>query len=103
MQQRSWSPAAFREKTLLSELERSRYLAERSKPPSLPKAMSICIGLDIDLRIAEDLLAAAGYKLSLAREHQAYRFALYHYRGRIDECNDFLVYIGVRPLGSQSR
>jgi len=103
MKQRHWYPDTFKEKTLLNDMEYSRYKNERDKAPSLPKVMAICIGLDIDLQTSEDLLASAGHKLSPIREHQAYRFALMHYRGRIDECNDFLTDRGFNPLGSQSR
>ena len=88
---------------MLSELERSRYLTDRRKPPTLLKVVTICIGLDIDLQVSEDLLATAGYKLCPTREHQAYRFVLRYYRGRIDECNDFLTDRGYKPLGSQNR
>jgi len=103
MKHRNWYPSTFKDKTLLNDMEYSRYLTERSKLPSIPRVMAICIGLDIDEQISEDLLSTAGYKLSPSREHQAYRFVLIHYRGRIDECNAFLSDRGVKPLGSQSR
>ena len=102
MKQKNWCPVAFRDNTLLSEVERARYLTERNKLPSLSKVMAICIGLNIDPQISEDLLAAAGYNLSPLREHQAYRFVLHHYRGRVDECNDFLIDRGIKPLGSKT-
>jgi len=103
MKQRNWYPATFKDKTLLNDMDYSRYMTDRTKAPSLARVMAICIGLDVDQRIAVDLLAAAGYRLNPTREHQAYQFALNHYRGRIDECNDFLVDRGFRPLGAQSR
>ena len=61
MNQRHWYSSTFKEKTRLSDREYSRYLLERTKTPSLYAVMAICVGLDIDVQIADDLLATAGY------------------------------------------
>ena len=102
MEQRHWYSSTFKEKTRLSDKEYSRYIAKRNTTPSLYAVMAICVGLDIDVQIADDLLATAGYKLNSTKEHQAYHFVLIHYRGRIDECNAFLANKHVKLLGSRN-
>jgi len=102
MEQRHWYASTFKEKTHLSDREYSRYMTERNTTPTLYTVLAICVGLDIDIQISDDLLASAGYKLNASKEHQAYHFALIHFRGRIDECNIFLADEHVKLLGSRN-
>ena len=101
---------SFYELTLLDDRSISRTggnIARGLKPPkkvhpvSLRMAMAVCVGLDLDIKSSEELLALAGHTLTSSRENQAYKYILICFRGApIWERNEVLCAIGVAPLGS---
>ena len=63
------------------------------------------VGLQLDLNEMEEVLALAGLSFNPTDyNEQAYRYLFTGMSGKsIDECNDFLMELGVPLLGTQQR
>jgi hypothetical protein len=72
--------------------------------PSLRTLIAICAAMDLSVSDTFSLLASAGYILSDAvEEHRAYLYILRDMPGvPLGVRNDFLVLVGVEPLGSKT-
>ena len=102
METMHWNSAIFCKKTQLNEKVYSRTKNNHDSIPDTRTVIAICVGLDLDIFLTNKLLALAGHTLSNSIEHQAYGFIITEYKGRtIYERNDFLVALGLRPLGSK--
>jgi len=101
---KGWTKTKFCNKTLLDEAVYDRIMREYNSVPSLRTLIAICAAMDLCISAALSLLASAGYILSEAiEEHRAYMYILRDMAGAtIGERNEFLVRVGVEPLGSRT-
>ena len=101
---------SFAYKTGLSPnmLSRLKNQLDENDPPKMYTLVSVCVGYDLDLLMAQALL----YSLRLGfnrnkRQDYAYSFLLTRCRGKgIEECNEILKELEIEPrfwLGSHSR
>ncbi len=68
---------------------------------SLPSVVGLCIGLKLHPLLATDLIHKAGFALTASPEHSAYRMLILTMsNSSIFECNDYLIKMGIKPLGS---
>lgn len=104
MERKHWNSTIFKEKTHLDDATHSRIVNNQEKEWSLRTVMAICVGLGLNIMIANKLLAAAGHTLGTSREHQLFAFLLTSFEGKsIDECNTFLESMDIEPLGNRPR
>jgi len=104
MERRRWNSIVFKEKTLLGDAMYSRIVNNDIRSPSFHTVMTICVGLGLNVKMAEQLLNTAGYAFGVTEEFQVYHFILTSMNGySIDECNTFLEHMGMEPLGSRHR
>jgi len=112
MARKKISKNRFKDLTLLDDNTISRTGGNAlfgKKPPqklttiTLKVAMAVCVGLDLDLKQSNELLALAKHTLNHETECLAYEYILTAFRGRsIYDRNDFLVERGFEPLGVKS-
>lgn len=68
---------------------------------SLSGVVGLCIGLKLHPMLATDLIRKAGYTLTASPEHSAYQMLILTMSNNsIHECNDFLVKMGIKPMGN---
>ncbi|MDT8900240.1 ImmA/IrrE family metallo-endopeptidase [Anaeroselena agilis] len=104
MKRKRWNSVTFKEKTHLDDATYSRIVNNEEKEWSLRTVMAVCVGLGVNARTTDKLLAAAGHTLSTSREHQLFSFLLTSFEGQsIDECNTFLESMEIMPLGNRPR
>ena len=103
MRQKRWNSTIFKENTLLGDSEHSKIKNNNDKAWSFRTIMAICVGLDVNQIVAQQLLDAAEESIGTTQERHAYMFALANYGGDIFACNAFLDSVGVTPLGNRER
>ncbi|WP_052144576.1 ImmA/IrrE family metallo-endopeptidase [Halalkalibacter okhensis] len=104
IEMKKWNSAIFKDKTLLDDMAFSRIKNKKDKAPNLKTVITICVGLDLDLSMTNELLKLAGHSLTSSREHSAYSYIITAFSGcSIDERNEVLESLGVTPLGTRSR
>jgi len=93
----------FADRTLLSDAYFDRIKNNRLKTnPDIETVMAICIGLDLDGKIGEELLEKAGHKLNYSQLHVIYRKFLYSLKGySIYQCNEILEAYGFKSLSKK--
>jgi len=98
--QKKLNRQTFADKTLLSDAYFDRIKNNRlPSNPDVETVMAICIGLDLDGKLGEELLEKAGHKLNNSQLHVIYRKFLYSLKGRsIYQCNEILEAFGFKPL-----
>lgn len=101
---------SFSYKTGLSPnmLSRLRNRVDKQDPPQRSTLLSVCIGYDLDLMMAQSLLYSLGLGFNRFSDRDyAYTFLLTRCRGKsIEECNEILEKLGVSKkywLGSYAR
>lgn len=104
------SADSFEYKTGLSPnmLYRLRKQVDEKDPPQRSTLISVCVGYDLDLMMAEALLYSLGLGINRhSKRDYAYSFLLTRCRGKdIDECNEILKKLGVEEryyLGHHAR
>lgn len=104
MELKRWNCSIFEEKTHLDKMFFSR-LKKDDYPITMEPIIAICVGLDLPLSCATDILASAGYVLKPTdKTHYAYSYILSAMRGEsIIVRNAFLAKYCIKPLGSKSR
>ncbi len=104
IQIKKWNSTIFKEKTLLDDMTFSRIKNKPDYTPNLKSVIAICVGLDLDLTVTNELLRLAGHSLTTSREHKAYSYIINAFCGcSIDERNEALEALDVEPLGTKSR
>ena len=100
----------FRGKTQLSEnmLYRLRNQIDENNPPKMQTLISVCVGYNLDIILAQDLLKSLGLGFNPHKKRDyAYTFLLTRCRGKnIFECNEILKELGIKEsdyLGSRPR
>jgi len=98
--QKKLNRQTFANKTLLSDAYFDRIKNNRLPAnPDIETAMAICIGLDLNGKLGEELLEKAGHKLNNSQLHVIYRKFLYSLKGySIYQCNEILEAFGFKPL-----
>ena len=90
---------SFSIKTGLSPnmLYRLRSQVDEKDPPQRSTLISVCVGYDLDLMMAQALLYSLGLGINRFSERDyAYTFLLTRCRGKdIDECNEILKQLGI--------
>lgn len=101
---------SFSYKTGLSPnmLSRLRNRVDKNDPPQRSTLISVCIGYDLDLMMAQSLLYSLGLGFNRFSDRDyAYTFLLTRCRGKsIEECNEIIEKLGVSKkywLGSYAR
>ena len=104
MKKRKWNSSIFKDLTLLDVATYSRIINQEDKKWKFETIVAVCVGLALNLRTAENLLASAGHTFGASKTHQAYKFLFTEFRGwPIDDCNAFLESLKLTPLGSSER
>ena len=105
MKYRRWNAAIFEDRTGLAADTYRRINRGELNSPKKHTTVALCAGLDLDYRLAADLLQSTGMALSPFDEtDRAYEYILTEMRGRgLDACNRFLETRGLPPLGAQER
>lgn len=76
---------------------------EEEPTVTLQTVIALCIGLNLEPMLSEDLVAKAGYSFRNTKTDTAYRLVLYHmYFYSIYQCNEALIASGVKPLTKAS-
>lgn len=76
---------------------------EEEPTVTLPTAIACCISLNLEPVLSEVLVAKAGFSFRNTKTGTAYRLVLHHmYFYFIYQCNDALVFSGVKPLTKAS-
>ena len=71
---------------------------------SLQGVVGLCIGLKLHPMLATDLIQKAGFTLTASPLHSAYQMLILTMsNSSIFECNEFLVKMGIKPLGSETQ
>lgn len=89
-------------------LSRLRNQVDEKDPPQRSTLISVCVGYDLDLMMAQALLYSLGLGFNrFNKRDYAYSFLLTRCRGKdIDECNEILKNLGVEErhyLGVHAR
>lgn len=104
MQLKKWNTSIFQDKTWLSPMDYSR-IQKPNHIFQLPAYTAMAIGLGLSLHDTEEILRASGLAYNTGDiEHCAYVFVLSTFQGcSIEECNEVLMSLGVKPLGTKSK
>lgn len=101
---------SFSNKTELSEnmFSRLKNQVDEKDPPQRNTLISVCVGYDLDLMMAQALLHSLGLGFNrFNKRDYAYSFLLTRCRGKdISECNEILKKLGVEEryyLGAHAR
>lgn len=89
-------------------LSRLKNQVDETDLPKMYTLISVCVGYDLDLLMAQALLHSLGLGFNRNKKRDyAYSFLLTRCRGKsIQECNEILEKLGIEPkfwLGSHSR
>ena len=100
-----WNTSVFEKRTGLNADTFSKINNGRLKRPEKRIAVTLCVSLALDYRMALDLLDSAGCSLALNDPHDAaYDYVLSDMRGEsIEACNRVLRERGVPLLGLRER
>ena len=87
-------------------LQSSRTIGRYRNAPypaiSLQGVVGLCIGLKLHPMLATDLIRKAGFTLTASPSHSAYQMLILTMsNSSIYECNELLVKMGMKPLGSE--
>ena len=87
-------------------LQSSRTIGRYRNAPypaiSLQGVVGLCIGLKLHPMLATDLIRKAGFTLTASPAHSAYQMLILTMsNSSIYECNELLVKMGMKPLGSE--
>lgn len=104
MQAAHWNTTIFTYRTGLDAMHYTRVQKPDHKF-TLKPLVAMGVGLQLDLNEMEEVLALAGLSFNPTDyNEQAYRYLFTGMSGKsIDECNDFLMELGVSLLGTQQR
>lgn len=99
---------AYKTELSLNMLSRLKNQVDETDPPKMYTLISVCVGYDLDLLMAQALLHSLGLGFNRNKKQDyAYSFLLTRCRGKsIQECNEILEKLGIEPkfwLGSHSR
>jgi len=101
-----WNAGIFADKTRLDESMYYKIYNKNQEEAdnrvwSFDAVLQFCVGIGADKKLADQVLASAGYVLTGTNDHIAYGFLFTDMQGRsMDECNYFLKAAHVRPLGN---
>lgn len=104
MQAAHWNTSIFQAKTHLSPMDYTR-VQEPEYKFKLRAYVAMAVGLELSLTTFQEVIKLAGMCLRDGnKEDMAYSFILSTMHGQsIDDCNDFLIRIGIKRLGTHSR
>ena len=90
------------ERALTSARTIQRMRTDEGYGKSHKNVVALCIGLNLNPVLSDDLLSKAGIAFQNTQEHIAYRFVLAtHYDSSIIECNRLLEEAGLAPIGRE--
>ena len=104
MNEEHWYETTFETKTNLDKMNYSRVQGGTHKFTMRP-LVAMGVGLSLDLSEMEEVLSLGGMTFIKGnREHEAYKYLFTAFYGKdINECNDFLTKVDVKPLGTIQR
>lgn len=104
MQAAHWNTSIFQTKTHLSPMDYTR-VQDSDYKFKLRAYVAMAVGLELSLTTFQEVIKLAGMCLRDGnKEDMAYSFILSTMHGHsIDDCNDFLIRVGVKRLGTHSR
>jgi len=99
-----WQQRKFCNKTLLDVSVYEKAMKNHDSVPTLRTLIAICIAMELSVSATNSLLYSAGHVLNDAiEEHRAFLYILQDLPGvPIGVANDFLIRVGVEPLGSKT-
>jgi len=101
MEAKNYDLNMLKRRSHLDDMTISRLKNNKIKNQSMRTIIAICVGLDLDLRTSEELLKLAKLALNNDPECIAYEMILTTFKGcSMDERNEVLKKLGIKPLGS---
>ena len=78
-------------------LHRLKNKVDKTDPPRMSTLISVCVGYDVNLGLAEEMLHSLGCSFNNRKvRDNAYRLLLTKCRGKdIEECNEILKELGI--------
>lgn len=99
MQRLGFTLEMLEERTTISSRTLSRIRNEEDYPITIKQLVALCIGLQLEPELSDDLIRKAGFTFRSTQEHIVYKVLLRSmYKSSIAVCNQILQAEGMQPL-----